>query len=181
MDVRWRDEIDGDWLGARYGITHADATMQEAIARVWLPWLDVPPSPAVAAPHGTSRKIGDWVFGYSAVIGNAKNKSGAAAKEAEQQKAAGNNARRVLRVIETLAKRYAGKGAPGGPDVLVVMPKALEDGFAGKLPGNVGTLHLQADGDRTGSRTWLPCLSCPGRCPRRPKPRTRQNSFSAGT
>lgn len=68
-------------------------------------------------------QIADSAFGYSSVFTD-------------------RGERRVLRVIETLGVRYAGKGASGGPDVLVVLPKRLEDKLKGRLPGNVGTLHF---------------------------------------
>lgn len=145
VDLRWRDEIAGDWLKAGHGIVHADGTMQEDTARVWLPGLKVLPSAPVAAPYMHVAQVGDGVFGYSSVIvprPSPGQKATASAQTLEWQKTAARNARRVLRATETLAGHYAGKGAPGGPDALVVLPKALEDGFAGKLPGNVGTLHF---------------------------------------
>ena len=133
--LTWRDEIADDWLCAKYGVIHADATMSEEIARVWLPRLVVPTWTPVAAPHMRVVQIGDRAFGYSAVLTGSNS-------GVEGQKAAAANARRVLRAIKTLAVRHDGQGAPGGPDVLVVLPKALEDEFKGKLPANVGTLHF---------------------------------------
>ena len=45
-------------------------------------------------------------------------------------------------MIDRLARRYAGKGAQGGPDVLAVLPKALEGALGPLVPDNVGTLHF---------------------------------------
>jgi len=135
VKLRWRDPIHGDWLTAGQGIFYADATMNETIARVWLPQLRAIGAGAVAMPHVRVTQITDRAFGYTAVIeGNNLSTPG--------KEAAAKSARRVFRVIETLATKYAGKGAAPGPDVLVVLPKAIEADWTGKLPANVGTLHF---------------------------------------
>jgi putative DNA primase/helicase len=133
--VRWREPIHDDWALAAGGIVHADGTMQTDIATAFLPRLTAPATRPVAAPYVTVTQITDRAFGYSALI--ASGNAGAAG-----QKAADGQVRRLRRAIQTLGEQYEGKGAPGGADVLVVLPKALEDALRGKLPANVGTLHF---------------------------------------
>ena len=133
VSIRWRRPIHDDWFRAPGGMLYADATMNEAITRVWIPAIRIARPAPVAAPHMRVTQVTDRVFGYTAVIGskNSGPQGGAAAV---------NNALRVRRLIDTLAARYKGKGR--GKDVLVVLPKALDDAWSGKLPGNVGTLHF---------------------------------------
>jgi hypothetical protein len=135
VKLRWREPIHDDWALASGGIVHADGTMQIEIATVWLPRLVAPPTPPIAAPHVRVTQIVDRALGYSTLIQSKRASAGG-------NKAADSHARRLRRAIETIAERYRGKGAAGGPDVLVVLPKALEDAFRGKLPSNVGTLHF---------------------------------------
>jgi hypothetical protein len=139
--LTWRHEISDDWLCAKYGVIHADATMSEELVRVWLSRLVVPPWKPVAAPHQHVTQVRDRAFGYSSVI--AGGKPGLHDPRAtEIWETAAKNAGRVMRVIKTLAAQYNGQGASGGWDVLVVLPKALEAEFKGKLPPNVATLHF---------------------------------------
>jgi len=135
VSMRWRNAIHEDWAGAKYGTVHADATMSVPVVQSFLPGIVVPTVPHVAAPHQRVTQIGDRVLGYSAV--DETNNRGPSGK-----KAASNNARRLGRVIGALALKHVGQGAPGGPDVLAIMSKAVEGKLAGTLPANVATLHF---------------------------------------
>ena len=134
--LRWRDGIHPHWLEAPRGIIHADATMEEAMAKVWLSGLDVQRMPPISAPHMRVFQVEDKTLGYSAI-----QKSGNQGPDG--QNAAEANARRVGRAIGELSVRYKGKGARGGPDVLAVLPLELERELAkAGLPPNVGKLHF---------------------------------------
>ncbi|MFT8246533.1 hypothetical protein [Roseomonas sp. BN140053] len=135
--LRWREDIHQHWLAAPLGIVHADATMQPDIVRCWLPDLVVAPTPAAPAPHMRVVQVEDRQVGYGSLL-EARNRS------QDGQRAARNNTARVLRVLERMGRVFRGQGAAGGPDVLAVLPKALEDALRGKLPANVGTLHFNA-------------------------------------
>jgi putative DNA primase/helicase len=135
--LSWREELDPRLASAPLGILHLDATMPDDIARVFLPGLIVHRPLPASQPHVRVVQVEDSTVSYSSLMaGRAvakKNKRGAESRAAK-----------VEHALTNLAARYAGRGAPSGPDVLAVMPKELEASLAGKLPVRVGTLHYGA-------------------------------------
>jgi hypothetical protein len=132
--VRSRDDMHADWLGAKHGILHADATMQPGIVRAFLPGLTLAPAPPIAAPHMRVFQVSDAVCGVSAFIAPSTS-------SAHAQSTAASKMRQLVRWLGALAEEYQGRGAPGGPDMLVVAPKKIEAVLVPHLPQNVSTLH----------------------------------------
>lgn len=132
--VRWRDDIHPDWLEAKYGVLHADATMQVDIVRVFLPRLTLAPAPPIAAPHMRVTQVADDFCGVSSLVAPVS-------ASVHGRSAAANKMRDVQRFVDALAGDYQGQGAPGGPDVLTVSPKKIEAELVPHLPANAATLH----------------------------------------
>jgi hypothetical protein len=138
ISLSWRDSIDFDrLLSSPGGVLHLDATLPDAIAAAFLPDLQVGRPPAVATPHMRVVQVEDASVGYWKVIPSK-------AQDVQDVRTAQRNAAAIERAISRLAATYHGKGATGGPDVLVILPKDLEAALAPTWPTNVGTLHFGA-------------------------------------
>ncbi len=133
--LRWREPIHDLWLKGRAGVLLLDATVEPAIARTLLRWVEGHDLPHVLAPHMRVFQINDANFGYTSLIPE-KNKG------PEGKKAAANRLARVGRVICRHAALHEGQGRPGGPDVGVIVPKAVEPVIERAVPSNVRMLHF---------------------------------------
>jgi putative DNA primase/helicase len=153
--LKWCVDLHDSWTVAP--ILYLDGTMNERLARRWLPRLDVRARIAVKATGGAHRhQVIDWSAAAS------KTTPGAPGEDEDTQI---RNAARIARHIETRAAEHRGQG-PSGVDVLVIGTKKLVAYLEKNLRHRFGSrVEMTWQGNIRGVDRWkdVPCLVVIGR------------------
>ncbi|WP_147813608.1 hypothetical protein [Methylobacterium sp. WL103] len=144
LRLKWRSDIHSGWSAGP--VLYLDATLVPELARLWLPALDV--ATEVRARETAVRRV--------QVIDRQNGKTGLVYKceDASAAQMQHHRVRRIRRLIETLAFTFRGKGAAGGPDVVVVTYKGIVARLRADMPANV------AFGNFNGTRGYDGWKSC---------------------
>lgn len=128
--ARWRAEIKTGWSDG-VPILHMDATLDPEIASLFLPGVEVSEPMEATAPHMRIRQI------LGAPVTRQKLLPDPKARYREHRTAA-NHLRDLQAHVRLRAMEWRGRGAAGGPDVLLVAQKEVIQALADMgLPSNV--------------------------------------------
>ncbi len=130
--IAWREEIAPAYLNLP--ILHLDATLNETIARWFLPSLEVIARLEASTPHATVRQVFDSTVGYGKLAPKSSDNETVARTKV-------NNLRRIGRRLEVQAEKN-GNGLLAGT-ALAIMPLTTKDALsdAKLVPEGVDVSH----------------------------------------